>query len=380
MHKVVVVPDSFKGTMSSREICAIWEQAILNKFPACKVFSIPVADGGEGTVDCFRAFAGGRMVEAEVHDPFFQKITGRYLTLPDGKTAVIEVAAAIGLPLVEGREDPLKASSFGVGELLAHARRSGCTEFIIGLGGSCTNDAGAGMAAALGAKFTDGDGREFIPCGGDLNRVSGINIQALRALFSGCKVTAMCDVDNPLYGEGGAARMFGPQKGAKKSTVETLDRNLKIFAQAVRGSLGIDVSLLKGGGAAGGIGAGIFAFLGGRLTSGIDVVLDSVCFEEIISDADLIITGEGRIDEQSLRGKVVAGVAKRAQSSGKPVVAVVGDIEPGAQAAYDYGVTAIFSINKKAVPFETARRTSPEDLAFTADSILRLIQNFESRR
>lgn len=373
MKKLLIVPDSFKGTMSSLEICSIWREAIRARAPRCETVAIPVADGGEGTLDCFQAAVGGRMVQKEIHGPFGESVRGRYLILPDGNTAVVELAVAAGLPLAEGRENPLTASTFGVGELMGDAASHGCRRLIMGLGGSCTNDAGAGIAAALGARFFDAGGHAFVPAGGTLGHVRRIDLTALRSTLAGCTITAMCDVESPLYGEQGAAFVYGPQKGADPSMAEELDHNLRLFARAIHDSLGLDVSALPGGGAAGGAGAGVFAFLSGKLRHGIDVVLDTVRFSEHLRGADFVITGEGRIDGQSLRGKVVSGVARRAVESGVPVIAVVGDIAPDAAQAYAQGVSAIFSINRRAVPFTEARKTCREDLAFTADTLLRLL-------
>lgn len=373
MKKIVLIPDSFKGTLTSMQVCAILKEKILEHFPQCEVIAIPVADGGEGTVDCFLSALGGTRVPVVTKDPFFDAVESFYAVLPDQKTAVIEVAASIGLPLVENRKNPLLASSYGVGELIRHAVENGCKNILIGLGGSSTNDAGAGMASALGVKFFS-HGKSFVPTGGTLNQIEEIDLTDAKILLSDCSITAMCDVENPLYGKNGASFIFGPQKGATPEVVEELDRNLKHIADFLNDNLGIDISSLKGGGAAGGLGAGISAFLEGNLLSGIDAVLDTVHFDELITDADLIITGEGRIDSQSMQGKVICGVTKRAAAKKVPVIVIAGDAGEGAERAYELGVSSILSINRRPEPFESSRFKSAENLAFTADSLMRIFK------
>lgn len=377
MKKIVLIPDSFKGTMSSETICNIMADKIHEYYPQCRVVSIPVADGGEGTVNCFLKAVGGRKVELTVNDPFFVPVGAFYGVLPDEQTAVIEVASAIGLPIVENRKDPLRASSFGVGELIYQAISSGCRKLLIGLGGSSTNDGGAGMACALGAKFYNREGKEFCPTGGSLNEITRMDLSEVQKITKGCEIIAICDVENSLCGKDGASAVFGPQKGATLETVQILDANLEHLSEIVKRTLNMDVSVLRSGGAAGGLGAGVVAFLGGKLVPGIDIILNTVDFDSVIHDADLILTGEGKIDAQSARGKVISGVAARAFRQKKPVIAVVGDIDPEAEKVYRLGVTSILSINKKAVPFETARKTCKQDLAFTVDALLRVLKTFE---
>ncbi len=374
MKKIVLMPDSFKGTMSSSRICAIMKDKILEHFPECQVCSIPVADGGEGTADCFREAMGGGWVTTAVRGPFMEQVEGFYTLVDGGRTAIIEMAAAAGLPLAAGREDPRITTTYGVGQLIAHAVGQGCKRIIVGLGGSCTNDMGTGAAAGAGARFYDAAGHEFVPTGATLDRIERIDLSELRVLLEGVSITAMCDIDNPLYGETGAACVFAPQKGADARTVALLDRNLRAGAQAVRRCLGVEVADLPGAGAAGGMGAGMVAFFGAQLKPGIETVLDTVGFEAVAADADLIITGEGRIDSQSLRGKVVTGVARRAVALGVPVIAIVGDIGEGIQAVYDMGVSAIFSTNRVAADFSVARLRAESDLALTVDTVLRTLK------
>lgn len=371
MKKCIVIPDSFKGTISSMEYCAIAAEQIRAHFPACQVVSIPVADGGEGTVDCFVHAVQAQEVTLTVAGPFGEPVEATYARF--GTTAVIELAQAAGLPIAKRmqRLDPLAASTYGVGELARHALERGCRRLIFGLGGSCTNDFGCGIACALGVRFLDEAGEAFCPTGGTLARVRRIDASQARKHLASCQVYAMCDIDNPLCGETGAAYVFAPQKGADAATVRLLDGNLRSLATVVQEQLGIDVTQLKGAGAAGGCGAGVVAFLGGTLRSGIDTVLDAIEFDKQARDADVVFTGEGRIDTQSLRGKAVIGIAKRCKPLGVPVVAVVGDIGEGIEPAYDLGVTAIFSINRVAVPKAEAKSRARQDLAATYNDILR---------
>lgn len=370
MKKIILIPDSFKGTMSSSEICSIMKKAILNYFPDTEVLSIPVADGGEGSVDAFLSSVGGRKVPLVVKGPYFEDIPAFYGVLPEG-TAVIEMAAAAGLPLVGENRSAGKTTTFGVGQLIAHAAKSGCRKIIVGLGGSATNDGGAGAAAALGIKFLDEGGHEFVPVGATLGKVSSIDMSGLNAALDGVDLITMCDIDNPLCGSRGAAAVFGPQKGASEEEIRLLDRNLSHLAEIIRRDLGKDICLLPGSGAAGGMGGGMAAFFGSRLQAGIETVLDIVGFDDKIRGADLVFSGEGRLDSQSLRGKVVVGVARRTKKQGVPLIAIVGDIGDQIENVYGEGVSAVFSTNRVAVPFSEAEQRCKEDLALTMDNLMR---------
>lgn len=371
MRKVVLIPDSFKGTMSSAEICSIMAEAIARHFPHAEVVALPVADGGEGSVDAFLAAVGGERVVERVTGPFVgEPIDAFYGRLPDG-TAVIEMAAAAGLPLVDGRQAPDRTTTFGVGELMLAAARAGAGHLIVGAGGSATNDLGLGAAAALGVRFLDADGAAFVPTGGTIERIARIDAAGLDPAVRGCRVTVMCDIDNPLHGERGAAAVFAPQKGASPEMVAELDRQLALGAELIERDLGVSIADMPGAGAAGGLAGGLMAFAGAELRQGIDVVLDAVDFEHVLTGADLVFTGEGKIDAQSLSGKVVVGVGRRAAPHGVPVVAVVGDIGEGFEPVHDEGVTAVFSINNLAIDFGRAKLRARQDLALTMDSILR---------
>lgn len=346
--------------------------ALRHHLPEAEIVSVPVADGGEGSVEAFLTALGGRRVEVPCTGPDGRPITGFYGCLPDG-TAVIEMAAAAGLPLMEGHLCPERATTYGVGELLRAAVRDGARRVILGLGGSATNDGGCGCAAALGIRFLDQEGNTYVPTGGTLDRLARIDASGLDPAVRAAEITVMCDIDNPLCGPTGASAVFGPQKGAGPAQVACLDRNLRHLAEVIRRDLGTEILDLPGSGAAGGMGGGMVAFLGGRLQMGIETVLDTVGFDTMVQGATAVLTGEGRIDGQSLRGKVVIGVARRAAAVGVPVIAVVGDVAPGAAAAYEQGVTAMFSTNRQALPWEQARLTAREDLAAVMEDLARLL-------
>lgn len=371
--KIVLIPDSFKGTLSSVEVCRVLRGCVERRLPGCEVRAIPVADGGEGSVDAFLAALGGEKVHARVAGPFFEPVESFYGLTDGGKTAIVEMAACAGLPLAGERRDPALTTTYGVGELIALAVEGGARKIILGLGGSATNDAGCGAAAALGVRFFDRTGTPFVPTGGTLGEVERIDVSAARERLRGVEITAMCDIDNPMYGENGAAYVFAPQKGAGPEQVRALDAGLRRLAGVMRRELGMDFAELPGAGAAGAMGAGVTAFLGASLQSGIESVLNAVDFDSAAADADLIFTGEGRLDSQSLRGKVVIGVARRAKRLGKRVIAIVGGAEGELEAAYAEGVTAVFTTNRLPEPLSRSAPRAAENLAFTMDNILRLL-------
>ena len=371
MKKCVVVSDSFKGTVSSREICAIAQRVIPRHFPACEVVCIPVADGGEGTVDCFIQAMGAQRVEVTVTNALGEKSAAAYARLDE--LAIIEMAAAAGLPQVGARRCPGTATTYGVGELIVHAVGSGCKRILLGLGGSATNDGGCGCAAALGVGFLDADGQSFIPVGDTLGRIGRIDTARAEELLRGVEITIMCDVTNPLYGPAGAAYVFAPQKGADAEKVKSLDAGLRHFGDVIRSQLGIDVSMMPGAGAAGGMGAGCAALLGGTIQSGIDAVLDVTGFDRQLEGADLVITGEGRIDSQSADGKVISGVARRTRAKGIPLIAIAGGIADSAVAVYNIGVSAMFSTDRAALPVDMLGARSPGDYEATLNDVMSLI-------
>ena len=353
MKKCIVVSDSFKGTLSSQEICTLAAQRLEAYFPGCEVVRIPVADGGEGTVACFHEACGGTLVSVPVSGPYGEAITAEYLQLPGGQ-AVIEMASAAGLPQVEDRKDPCKTTTYGVGQLIRHAVEAGNQNILLGLGGSCTNDGGCGCAAALGVQFLRADGSDFVPVGGTLSEVADIDTKEAEKLLAGVSLTAMCDIDNPLCGPTGAAYVFAPQKGADEATVVFLDGQLRALAGVIEA----------------------------KLRPGIEAVLDLVRFDARLDGCDLVLTGEGRLDTQSVRGKVISGVAKHAKEKSVPVVAIVGGVLPEVEDLCDdpaLGLTAVFSINRQAMDFAQSRYASRENYTYTLNSILRLLRAAETK-
>ena len=372
MAKYVLIPDSFKGTLSSEDICRIASEEILRLEPEAEICAIPVADGGEGTVDAFLAAVGGTRAEVPCTGPCGQEVMGFYGLLPDG-TAVVEMAAAAGLPLAGACRDPEKTTPYGVGQLMAHALSRGAKRLVLGLGGSATNDGGCGAAAALGAEFLDAEGRAFVPTGGTLTQIAHIRMEGLRETLAGAEVTVMCDIDNPLCGPAGAAAVFGPQKGADAAMVARMDAGLRHLAEMLEKDVGMEVLTLAGGGSAGGFGAGAAAFFGGQLRMGIDVVLDLTDFDRKCRGASLVITGEGHLDSQSLRGKTVVGVARRARALGVPAAALVGGCETALDAVYAEGVSGVFPIHPALCTWPQAAVRTEEDLRFTMGNLLRFM-------
>ena len=370
MKHVVLIPDSFKGTMSSQQICSIMERAISAHYPEAVITSIPVADGGEGSVDAFLEALGGERRTAVVRGPYGEEMESFYGVV-NGSTAIIEMAACAGLPLAGDRLDPSLTTTYGVGELMLDAARRGAEHIIVALGGSATNDGGCGAAAACGIGFFDADGRRFVPTGSTLRNVARIDLSTRAPELEGITFTTMCDIDNPYWGPTGAAPIFAPQKGADSEMVAFLDESMRRFADVIRRDTGIDVQAIAGSGAAGGMGGGMAAFFKSELQMGIETVLDTVNFDSLLTDCDLVLTGEGKIDGQSLRGKVVIGVARRTKRHNVPTLAVVGDIADDVEGAYDMGVSAIFSINRLAIPFKEAKVRAPLDMEKTIDNLMR---------
>ena len=376
MKKCIVISDSFKGTLSTLDICTIAREVFPAHFPDCELVTLPVADGGEGTVACFLEALQAQPVTVSISGPFGEPIQAVYAR--KNSLAVIEMASAAGLPLAGERRDPETATTYGVGQLIRHAVEQGCTDILLGLGGSATNDGGCGCAAALGTRFFDAAGNSFVPVGGTLADIAHIDVRERCRLLENVRVTVMCDVENPLFGPNGAAWVFGPQKGADDAMAARLDDGLRHLDAAFQQDLGLHLADLPGAGAAGGMGAGSIAFLGGTLRSGIEAVLDAVDFDRRLDGADLVITGEGRIDAQSVQGKVISGIARRTAPRNIPLVAIVGGIGPGAEAAYRLGLTAMFSINRAAESFAESAPRSAENYRRTLADLLRLIKAMET--
>ncbi|HVP66245.1 MAG TPA: glycerate kinase [Anaeromyxobacteraceae bacterium] len=342
--RVVVAPDSFKGSASAVAVAEAMRRGVLSVFPDADVRTLPIADGGEGTVEALVAATGGHLEQRTVRGPLGDPVRATWGILGDGRTAVVEMAAASGLPLVPpGRRDPRIASTFGTGELVRATLDAGLSSLIIGIGGSATNDGGAGMARALGARFLDADGREIPEGGAALARLARIDLDGLDPRVAASTMVVACDVDNPLTGPRGASAVYGPQKGATPEVVAELDRALGVFASVASRATGRDVALLPGAGAAGGLGAGLLFFTPARLRPGVEIVLEATRFDEVVQGADLVVTGEGRTDRQTAMGKAPVGVAAAAKRRGVAVVCVSGGLGDGAEAVLDRGIDALAS-------------------------------------
>lgn len=372
--RIVLAPDSFKGSLSARELCAAMREGIEAVDASAVVEEIPVADGGEGTVDAMVHAAGGERRRCRTSDPLGRPIEAEYGVIGDGRTAVIEMAAASGLPLLKPEErNPLAATSRGTGELIIHAARAGCRRFIIGLGGSATNDGGAGMLAALGVRLLDAAGAPLPEGGAALERLAAIDLSGIDAAVRQSEFVLAGDVTNPLCGPNGASAVFGPQKGATAEMVQRLDRALERYGQALAEATGRDAARLPGSGAAGGMGAALMAVLGADSRPGIEVVLEAVRFESRLTGADLIITGEGKLDRQTLSGKVIAGVCSRAARHGVPVIALCGGMSLSGAEMDRLGLRAAFSIVPGPCELETAMRQAADWARRQTEQIMRLI-------
>jgi glycerate kinase len=375
MH-IVIAPDSYKGGLTSLQVAAAIEKGIRRVLADAECTRVPMADGGEGTVQSLVDATGGRFIRKTVKGPAVKPVKARYGMLADGETAVIEMAEASGLPLVAGRaRNPLRTTTYGTGELMLDAMQRGARRLIIGIGGSATTDGGAGMAQALGVKFRDRNGAVIraAASGGMLDRIAEIDMSGLHEAVAKTAITVACDVDNPLYGKRGAARVFGPQKGATPEAVETLDANLRHFGNLMKKALGRDVARLEGAGAAGGLGAGLMAFAGAELRSGIDIVIEAVHLEEHVKNADLVITGEGQVDFQTAYGKTPAGVAKVAGRYHVPVVAIGGGLADNARDIFRHGIHGIEAAVARAMTLEEAMASSKDYIANAAERVMRLI-------
>jgi glycerate 2-kinase len=343
--RVVIAPDKFKGSLSASEAAEAMARGVARAAPGATIDRVPMADGGEGTVAALVAATGGSFREAAVHGPMGEPRSARFGLLGDGRTAAIEMAAASGLVLVPAdRRNPLAATTRGTGELLLAAIAAGARKLIVGIGGSATNDGGAGLGQALGFRLLDDRGHEIGPGGGSLGRLARIDASARRAELEGIEVAVACDVTNPLCGPSGASAVYGPQKGATPAIAAQLDANLAHLAAIVERDLGVSIRDIPGSGAAGGLGGGLVAFAGGRLEPGINLVIEAVDLRGRLRGADLCLTGEGALDDQSAFGKTAVGVGRLARSLGCPALALAGSIGPGADVTLDHDLDAYFSI------------------------------------
>ncbi|MCK6207060.1 glycerate kinase [Bacillus infantis] len=371
--KIIIASDSFKGSFSTFEVADTIEKGIRKVNKEATIIKIPVADGGEGTVDALVLGTGGRYEDVEVIGPLGTRTKAKIGILKDD-VAVIEMASASGLPLLKRSElNPLITTTFGTGQLITAALDLGCRKILIGLGGSATNDGGVGMAQALGVSFKNRLGEEIGFGGSELIHIDDIDISNLDRRIYKTEIIIMSDVTNPLCGENGASYIYGPQKGATDETIKLLDNNLNHYASVLKDKLGKDVKNMEGAGAAGGLGAGILAFCNGIMSPGIDKVLEVSGLNEHLNDADLVITGEGRIDYQTLYGKVAVGVGKRSLSKNVPVVAIVGSIGEGASEVYSQGINAIFDIVDKPMSLTDAMENVSSLLEQAAENVMRLI-------
>ncbi len=369
MKRFIIAPDSFKGTMPADEAASVIQNAIFTHIPDAQITCLPMADGGEGMVEAYLRILGGERKTAWVSGPFGEPMEAFYGLLMDN-TAVIEMAACAGLPLVDGRRDPLHATTKGVGELIRIAEQEGAARIVMGIGGSATNDCGIGMAAALGYRFLDENKNPVEPLACNMRHIRHIEKpDQLPAI----PVMAACDVDNPLYGPVGATYTFGRQKGAEDDTLALLEAGIQTMAEVILRDLKADVANVPGAGAAGGLGAGLLAFLGAELKPGIDLLLDTCGFDEMLQGSDIVLTGEGKIDWQSAHGKVPVGIARRAKKANVPCIALCGAIGDGAEAVYEQGITAIFSAVRGASDFDGIKKTCHGDLSILADSVVRLL-------
>ncbi|WP_424236965.1 glycerate kinase [Bhargavaea ginsengi] len=373
---ILIAIDSFKGSLSSAEAGEAAAAGIRRAIPNAQTEVVPLADGGEGTVEALVQATGGELISAQVTGPLGEPVDAAYGILGDGKTAVIEIAEACGLPLIpEAERNPLKATSYGVGELILDAVSRGARSLIVGLGGSATNDAGVGMLQALGCRFLDEAGEEVPRGGAALGAIRSADVSALHPDIKNLDIQVACDVNNPLHGVQGAAYIYGPQKGATPEMVKELDSGLRNFAEVMKAELGKDIQEIPGAGAAGGLGAAFAGLLDAELRSGIELILDTIGLEEKVQHADFVITGEGRMDAQSSMGKAAMGVAALAKQHGKPVIALAGSVSEEAAELNRLGVTAYFSILQEVVSLDEAMNpdTARRNLRTTAEQIFRLL-------
>lgn len=371
----VLAPDSFKESMTAKEVCLAMEKGLRKAFPEARYIHVPMADGGEGTVQALVDATGGRLFSLEVTGPLGEPVMAQYGLLGDGETAAIEMASASGLQQVPPeRRNPLLATTYGTGELIRASLDRGVRRIIVGIGGSATNDGGAGMAEALGARFLDASGRPLPRGGGCLGELARIDVSALDPRLQQTRLIVACDVDNPLCGERGASRVFGPQKGATAVMAAQLDAALAHYAETARRQLGRDVRDVPGAGAAGGLGAGLLLFTQAELRRGVEIVIDYIGLREKVAAADVVFTGEGGIDFQTKFGKTPRGVAQVAKAAGKPVIAIAGTIGDGAEALYAEGIDAIFGTAPGPAALPQLLADAPRNVARACESIGRLLR------
>lgn len=373
--KIVIAPDSYKESLSALDVATAIETGFREIYPHAEYVKVPVADGGEGTVEAMVAATQGHIVQVSVTGPLGEPVNAFYGLSGDMRCAYIEMAAASGLESVPPtRRNPLLTTSWGTGELIRHALDAGVSQIIIGIGGSATNDGGAGMAQALGAKLLSAGQQQIAPGGGALETLARIDLSELDPRLADCRIDVACDVTNPLTGPQGASAVFGPQKGATAAMIERLDRGLQHFAQIIDRDLDIDVLSLEGGGAAGGMGAALYAFCGANLRPGIEIVTDALGLAELVADADLVITGEGRIDSQTIHGKVPVGVAKVAKRFNVPVIGIAGSLTADVGVVHQHGLDAVFSVLYTVCTLDEALANAAANVRMTARNVAAVLE------
>ena len=370
LKKVVIAPDSFKESLSALEVAEAIERGFRQIFPQVQYVKLPMADGGEGTVDSMVAATGGEIVTVAVTGPLGQPVQAFYGLLGEGETAVIEMAAASGLHLApKAQRDPRMTTSYGTGELILAALERGVKTIILGIGGSATNDGGAGMMQALGARLLDENRQALPPGGAALAQLAYIDLSGVDSRLQQVSITAACDVDNPLCGANGASAVFGPQKGATPEMVTQLDAALRHYGTLLEQATGREVINAPGAGAAGGMGAALLGMLNARLRPGIEIVIETLQLEEALRDADLVITGEGRLDSQSIHGKTPIGVARVAKRFGLPVIGIAGSLSKDYQVVHLHGIDAAVSVLDRVVSLEEALAEAADNLEVTARNV-----------
>ncbi len=377
---IVIAPDSFKECLTATEVSENIAKGILNIDPKAKIKIFPISDGGEGLLESLVIPFGGKIISVKVKDPLERNINSQYGILKDGKTAVIELAKASGLELLEDNEkNPFSTTTFGTGQLISNALNRGCRKLIIGLGGSATNDGGTGIAKALGAKFINAFNEELKLGGGYLSTLNHIDLSNFDERIKDCEVIVACDVTNPLTGLNGASFVYGAQKGGSSEDLKILDSNLKKYAEVVKSTFNKGIDTIAGAGAAGGTGAGLMTFLDAKLVNGIELILETLQIEEHIQKADLVITGEGKIDKQTLNGKTISGISKMAKKYQVPVIVITGKIGEDIDDIYNMGVNAIYSIVNQPMELSTALKNADTLITSCTENIMRTIQSFKKK-
>lgn len=376
MHNILVSPDSFKDSLSAKAVATHIANGITNILPEANINQIPLSDGGEGLLEALVTPLNGSFIKKNVKDPLMRDIQAQYGILDNGKTAVIEMARASGLELLKPDErNPLKTSTFGTGQLIKAALDKGCSKIIIGLGGSATNDGGMGIVKALGGKFINKQGKSIGEGGAALADLYRIDLSDLDQRILNCEIISACDVSNPFCGPNGASMVFGAQKGGSPQDLQQLDKNLLHYASVIQSDLGKDIKNVEGTGAAGGTGIGLLTFLDAELKPGIDLIMDELQMEKHTKEADIVITGEGQIDQQTLNGKTITGVAKMAKKHEIPVIAIAGKADRDIDELYNIGITAVFSIVNQPLSLQKSIKSTDQLIQSCVENIFRLLDS-----